>query len=460
MVESAIAGGASTLSRAPQGRPANWPTVVRMKGALVYDVDGTCYVDYESGLLSVLLGHAHPIVLRAVRGHLLAGGPAWPGVHPLEEQVADTVRRLCGYPYGLTRFFASGSHACEAAVRVARAITGRDLVLSIGYHGWPDAVFTAAPGWGVPHATRALTVTAPWGDLAAAENVCFGLDPVTNRETPGVEGSLLAALIIEPVTLETPPAGYLEGLAALADRFGFLLIFDECISGGRYERFTYGHTAGPLPDLTVVSKGLANGFPLAALVGEAETLHCFRDGWRPAWADGVQLHSGVTPPYLPGMSGPVYASGTWSSPGASLAAAEATLRVWQRERVWERLCLAGRDLRDALYGVAEGGSTADGTARVRLHGPPYRMALETRTPEGAMDYVALTLLRQELVAEGVLCGTGLNLTAAHRDAGVLGKTVEAWQRALRRWQHTAGGDAGRRKALIGGKVCVPAYRQA
>lgn len=437
----AVAGGASTLSLSPEVRPANWPAVRHRKGAFALADTARRWVDYESGLLSVLLGHAHHEVTEAV-SFAAAGRVA------SEQGVAEATRRLAGYPDGQVRFTATGTHACEAAVRIARAATGRDLVLSIGYHGWADSVLTAAPGWGVPKTVRALTRTAPWGDLAAAEGAFFGLDPDgrggirVGAEDPTIAGAYLACVIVEPATLQSPPAGYLEGLAAVCKRFGALLIFDECITGGRYEKFTLGHTAGVLPDLTVLSKGLANGAPLGAVVGPRDLLRCFDKDYRPA---GAKTEA----------TGPVYVSGTWSAPGLSLAASEATLRVWEREDAWARIDQAGRDLWSGLHALASG--VAGG--RIRLEGHPYRLALTVRKSGGTgVNWEGLTLLRQLAVEEGLLLGTGFNVTMAHDDTAVLGRTLDAWGRTVDRWAAVPEGEEA--PHLIGGHVCVPPYRQA
>lgn len=430
--------------------PANVPAFYFSEGCEVAGPGGRRYIDYVAGLLSVTLGHQHPEVASAV-GAALGRGYAWPTVHRIEEDVADTLRRLCGYPEGRVRFTTTGTHACEAAVRIARAVTGRYRVISIGYHGWADSVLTTPPAWGLPPATRISTDALPWGDLRAAELAFKGiLHSEDAGHTPTKEP--VAAVIVEPATLEKPPPGYLPGLRHLCQQHGALLVFDECITGGRYPLFTCGNTFGVLPDLTVLSKGLANGMPLGAVVGSAEVMACFEADFHPSWADTV--------PGLETARGPVYVSGTWSAPGLSLAAASATLRVWERDDVAARVWTTGTALRNALYAEADGGATMDGGARLRIRGQPYRWALETVTPTGEMDYVALTLLRQYLVDEGVLVGTGFNLSLAHCTDGVLGRTVEAWKRALAKWRTVAGGDEGRRAALTNGHVCLPAYRQA
>lgn len=430
-MSSAVAGGASTISLSPDVYPANWPKeVAGRSGAYAWvRPGGLMYIDYVSRLLSVLLGHAHREVAVAVMD-------AAEGVEPSEEGVAQTVRRLCGYPEGLVRFSTTGTHACETAIRVARAVTGRPAVLSIGYHGWSDAVVTPPPAWGVPQRTRSLTTAVPWGSLEAVKNVCWHLDPVTGKEDMSTwGGDDLACVIIDPVTLDSPPAGYLEGIKKLAQDYGFLVVYDECITGGRYEKFTYGHTHGPLPDLCVVSKGLANGNPLAAVVGSADLLSCFDRDYRPSYAPAD------------GPSGPVYCSGTWSAPTLSLAAAEATLAVWEREDVPARLTKYGQQLGRALH--------ADDAP---LRGQPYRWLLDVRTPDGrGTDYVGLTLLRQMLVEEGLLLGTGLNLMLAHCSDAVFDETVTRYQTALKRWRAIPPKE--REAHLIDGHVCVPPYRQ-
>lgn len=425
-----VAGATSTLSKNPALFPEGGPRwLVQAHGSRVWDERGRQYTDWVSGLLAVPLGHAHAAVVDAVTGHLQAGGPTWSLAHPLEEEVAATIARLCGHPDWQARFFKTGSEACAAAVRVARAVTGRVNVYSVGYHGWHDTLLTARPGWGVPGSpVFSYRFNEPPSGFGRGRGRGGGRgggrhDPVS-----------VAAVIMEPETVELPDAGYLDEMRDWCSHCGALLIFDECITGGRYPEFTAGRHYGVEPDLYVFSKALANGFPLACVVGRPALMRCFDVDWRPQWAspdDGI---------------GPVYCSGTYSGETASLAAAKATLRVWEREQVATRLQETGALVRTALL---EGMRAARMEEVASIKGPPYRLVLE------CADLRVKTALQAALLRHGHLVGAGWNLMLAHSNEDVAelrGAWRDACQEARERIDHDRWDDLGR--------LVVQPYRQA
>lgn len=387
---NAVAGYTSTLSKHPALFPGNAPVWLgRADGACVWDERNRRYIDWSSGVLAVILGHNHPEVNEAVIKHLRVGGPSWSLAHPLEEEVAQTIRRLVGFADGQVRFFKTGSEACSAAVRIARAVTGREKIVSAGYHGWHDGFVAATPpAWGVPARLRELMVPVSFNDLQAAENPFFGLDKNGDDESE-IGPNQIAAIIVEPETLEAPQPGYLAGLRRLCDRYGAFLVFDECITGGRYPEFTASRHYEIQPDLLVLSKCLANGWPLACVVGDAAEMSCFELEW-----DRLGRR----------VAGPVYTSGTFSTETASLAAAQATLRVWEREQAGSRLQAMGSVLRAHLQGAIEQIGVGN---RVQIKGPDYRLALVTPSLQDR------TALLSGLLARGQLVGTGANLMLAH-----------------------------------------------
>jgi glutamate-1-semialdehyde 2,1-aminomutase len=240
------------------------PYAAAGSGLTVTDVDGNSYRDFLGNYTSLILGHAHPAVVAAVEAQVRRGS-AFAAPTETEVELAEELRRRVLSIEHL-RFTSSGTEATMFAIRAARAFTGRPLIAKLdhSYHGTHDLVMAGTPG--VPDAIGGLIVELPWGDLAG---IAAGL---SDREHE------LAAIIVEPVQgaggVRAPEPGFLEGLRALADRLGALLIFDEIISfrvapGGAQERY------GVRPDLTTLGKIIAGGYPLAAFGGRADVMEIF-----------------------------------------------------------------------------------------------------------------------------------------------------------------------------------------
>jgi glutamate-1-semialdehyde 2,1-aminomutase/spore coat polysaccharide biosynthesis protein SpsF len=223
------------------------------QGWRLVDSDGRAFVDWVSGGGPVILGYGHPAVNDAVTAQL-AAGPTLTLTHPIEVEVATLLTRIIPCAEQVA-FGKNGSDALAAAVRLARAVTGREMILQHGGHGFHDW-FVASKGVpGVPKALGDIVRSFPYNDLAALE-----------ARFEDHEGEV-AAVVMEPVSLELPTPGYLEGVKELARRHGALLVFDEVITafrlgpGGAQARF------GVVPDLACLGKGMANGMPLSAVVG-------------------------------------------------------------------------------------------------------------------------------------------------------------------------------------------------
>lgn len=397
---SPVAGATSTLSKSPQLFPENAPTHLwQALGSQVWTTDDRVLTDWISGLMAITLGHNHPEVTAAVVTHLGYGGPTWSFPHRLEEEVAATILRLTGFEDGQVRFFKTGSEACAAAVRIARAYTGRRTVFSLGYHGWSDACITTPPAWGVlPMEDRAISSVAWFNNFDAAQ---------WEFHHPPKSGQA-AALFLEPVTTEEPNPLYLKQMRNLCKQYGSLLLVDECITGGRYPEFTASSHYGVTPDLLILSKGLANGYPLAAVVGPRDIMRAFDVDFSPVYADGK-------------ASGPVYCSGTASGETSGLAAAAAALAIWERDQIAGKLWATGTPLLDRLRQSVERRGL---TERVKIRGLPYRVLLDT-------DLRAKTNLWAHMIDAGQLCGTGWNVSAAHTLDDVAA-TCEAFDHALER----------------------------
>jgi glutamate-1-semialdehyde 2,1-aminomutase len=294
-------GGVNSPVRAFGGVGGEPFVVERGEGPYLWDVDGNRYIDYVLSWGPLVLGHAPPVVLDALRD-TMERGTSFGIPTGLEVQLAQKIQTRMPH-LEMLRFVSSGTEATMSAVRVARAATGRDAILKFEgcYHGHADQFLVKAGSGvatlglpnspGVPAALAELTITAPYNDLDAVRAIV--------ATTP------LAAIIVEPIIGNAgfiePLPGYLAGLRTIADETGALLIFDEVMTGfriawgGAVERF------GVTPDLTTLGKVIGGGLPVAVYGGRRD------------------LMSQVAP------SGSVYQAGTLSGNPLAMAAGLATL---------------------------------------------------------------------------------------------------------------------------------------
>jgi glutamate-1-semialdehyde 2,1-aminomutase len=270
-----LAGGVNSNIRLTE-RPT--PFVgMRGRGAEIQDVDGRWYIDYVLGMGAVILGHGDPRVVDAVTG-AVRDGLVFAAQHPLEAEVAERISAAVPSAE-LLRCTSSGSEAAHAAVRIARAATGRWPVVRFDghYHGWLDTIHVAdrsdhdgpiapaRPGTpGQPPAAVRDVLVLPWNDpeaVRAAAAQCRGQ---------------VAAVILEPILCNTgvipPVPGLLETLREWCDRDGTVLIFDEVITGFRVALGGAQSLLGVTPDLTVFGKAMANGFPVSAVAGRRDLM--------------------------------------------------------------------------------------------------------------------------------------------------------------------------------------------
>ena len=341
--EVLMPGGVSSPVRAfgaVGGKPL---FIARGAGARIWDLDGNAFLDYVMSWGPLILGHAHPKVVEAVRQALESGFSfGAPTVREIElaERITEAMPAV-----EQVRFVNSGTEATMSAVRLARAATGRPGVLKFEgcYHGHVDALLVQAGSGattfgvpsspGVPPEVTGHTLLAPYNDLEAVERVC------------GENRDRLAAILVEPVAGNmgvVPPAdGFLRGLRDVADRTGALLVFDEVMTGFRVARGGAAQRYGVRPDLVTLGKVIGGGLPVGAYGGRRD------------------LMARVSP------VGPVYQAGTLSGNPLAMAAGIATLDLLAEPRAYETLEARSARLEK---GLAEAVREAKISARVQRVG--------------------------------------------------------------------------------------------
>jgi glutamate-1-semialdehyde 2,1-aminomutase len=384
-----IPGGTQLVSRRPT-RYAHGVSPVyaaRATGARFWDVDGNEYIDWASGIGSIILGYCDPVVDDAVREQI-ALGTVYSVNHALEIELAEELVRTVPSAE-MVRYAKCGGEACAMAVRIARGVTGRERVLFCGYHGWHDWYLAANlaeeaslnahlfPGiepTGVPKALSGTALPFPYGDLAA-------LGELLDRHRGEV-----AAVILEPLRSELPPPGYLEGVKKLAHDHGAVLIFDEVTSGFRLAVGGAQEHLGVTPDMTVLGKAISNGYPVAAVVGR-------RDVMEPAAR--------------------MFISSTYWSDTIGLRAALTTIRELKRRGVPAYLHKLGATIQERINRAAEETGFA-----VRCEGLAVHPTLRFRTGDPAAKQLLTTLYIQEMAKRGCHGYAAFYLNAAQGPAEV------------------------------------------
>jgi glutamate-1-semialdehyde 2,1-aminomutase len=310
-------------------------------GCRVIDMDGNEYIDCTMALGSVALGYAEPEVTGAVIDAASRGNVSALSDH-LEIEVAE---RLCTViPCAeMVQFTKTGAEALSAAVRIARAYTARDVVIGCGYFGWHD---WSSDALGVPARTRELFVKIPFDDVPALEKAVLDA------------GKGLAAIVIEPVIERLPSPAWIARARELADSAGAALIFDEMKTGFRLRTGGYQEFSEVTPDLATFGKAMANGYPLAAVVGKHGIMEAARKTW---------------------------ISSTLASEATGLAAARAVLDWHEKADIPDSLASIGLDLREAMAAVIE----ASGIDGVKVDGIDHMWMFRFESSERETRFLEL-----------------------------------------------------------------------
>ncbi len=326
-----IPGGVNSPVRAFKSVGREPVFIERGEGARLWDIDGNSYIDYVGSWGPLILGHAHPEVVEAIK-KTAERGSSFGAPTELETELAEEV--LQAYPsMDMIRMVNSGTEATMSALRLARGVTGRTKIVKFEgcYHGHSDSLLIKAGSGaltfgvpnspGVPASTAATTISASFNDLA-------GLQQIFSQD-----GADIAAVILEPVAgnmgVVLPEPGFLEGLRQLTGQYGTLLIFDEVMTGFRVSYGGAQARFGIDPDLTCLGKVIGGGLPVGAYGGKRKFMEQ------------------ISP------SGPVYQAGTLSGNPLAMAAGLATLKCLQRPGTYEALERKTLRLAQGLQGIAK-----------------------------------------------------------------------------------------------------------
>lgn len=371
--EKVIPLGAQTVSKSrltlPPGIAPLYAT--HAEGCRIWDVDGNEYVDLVSGLAAVNIGYGDPEIGAAVIAQV-SQGVTISLAHPIEAEVAELIVDLVPSAE-MVRFGKNGSDATSAAIRVARGFTGRDHVIVCGYHGWHDWYIGTAPtrNLGVPADVAALAHAVPFNDLTAVE--------VELQRNP------TAAIIMEVMTLEWPNPGYLEGVRELSTKYGAVLVFDEMVTGFRFANGGAQEYFGVTPDLSTFGKGMANGYPLSAIVGRRDLMMVLEKA---------------------------FFTGTFAGELLSLTAAKVVLERIKNTDVISQIAKKGERLTEMVNAVIDHTGASD---VVSLQGHPAWMFLVWNPELGDALADLKILFMQEMSKCGVLMIATHNVMSAHDD---------------------------------------------
>ena len=396
LAEGVIPLGSQTFSKSRTQYPVGVSPFFASKGSgsYLWDVDGNKYVDLVASLAAVTLGYGDPEINKAVKRQLKKG-VSLSLSSKLETVVAEKIIDLVPSAE-MVRFAKNGSDATSAAVRIARHFTGRDHIISIGYHGWHDwYIGSTTRSMGVPSAVQALTLSARYNDLSHVENLF--------EEAKGD----VAAVILEPMNSVDPAPGYLESLRTFCSSNNILLIFDEVITGFRFARGGAQELFGVTPDLSCFGKGIANGFPISVIAGRRGIMEGFKE---------------------------VFFSGTFGGELLSLTAANVVLDKVRDNRVIPELYRVGQAIQQGLLSEI----SRNKYEFINLSGNPTWTFLNWTLSSDALQNKVKTYFLQEMFKRGILVlGTNnVTTTLSQKDISKIltayAEVFEAISQALER----------------------------
>jgi glutamate-1-semialdehyde 2,1-aminomutase len=359
--EVTIPLGSQTFSKSRTQYPVGISPlyVQKGKGAHIWDIDGNRYLDLVGALAAVTIGYSDKAMNRVIRKQLKSGITlSLPGI--LEAEVAEKLIELIPSAE-MVRFGKNGSDATSAAVRLARAYTGRSKIVVCGYHGWQDwYIGSTSRNKGVPSVVSDLTVAFKYNDLNELKTVI--------QENRGK----IAALVMEPMNTTFPNPEFLQEVRKITENEGIVLVFDETITGFRFSKGGAQELFGVKPDLSTFGKGIANGMPLSAIVGKREIM--------------LEMEE-------------IFFSGTFGGELLSLASAKHVLSKVENSDLIEKLSQLGNQISDGVNELIKLTGLQD---VLQLSGHPSWIFLNwSPTTEYSVDQIK-TLFLQEMFDQNIL----------------------------------------------------------
>lgn len=376
------------------------------EGCYIYDVDGNKFVDYMCALGPITVGYNEPLVNEAVMKQVrkFASGSLQ---SELEVELAEKLCEIIPCAE-MVRFVKNGGDATTSAIRLARAYTGRDIVLMSGYHGMHDWSIGASENRkGVPAAVSNLTKTFKYNDLEDLESK--------------LKENQAAAVILEPIQSDGPEDGYLDGVKGLAHKYGALLIFDEVVSGFRYALGGASELYHVIPDLAAFGKGMANGYAISAVAGRKEILE--------------QIEQGV------------FVSTTFGGDSISMAASLATIKILEQPGFFDHITKIGTIQKEGITELLNKHKLNNVLA---VSGLPAHCGVAFEG-YGSLNYLDIqSVYSQTMIQNGILVFAIYNLCGAHteREAAMY---LEATDKAFACIRQAIDKDSVD-DILIGGKV--------
>ncbi len=383
--------------------------LVKGKGSHVWDADGNEYIDYMMGVGPLSLGYAYPKIDEAIKKQL-EDGITFSMMHPLEVEVAELIREIIPNAEAV-RYSKTGADATSAAVRLARAYTGKDKILCCGYHGWHDwYISVTARNNGIPEAVQANSFTFNYNDIDSLKN---SIDENT------------AAVILEPVVFNEPKDNFLHKVAELCKEKNVILIFDEMWTGFRMALGGAQEYFGIKADLATFSKAVANGMPISILSGKKEIMRLADED--------------------------IFFYTTFGGEALSLAATKATIEELKEKNVPKFLDEQGAKLKNGYNSIVQ----KLGLDFTKAIGYNWR-SMATFDEKAGDPLVQKSLMQQEMIKRGVLWQGFFNMSYSHSNEDVE-YTLKALEESLSFLKQAV--ESNNLKAALKGEPVQPVFRK-